>query len=272
MDILDHITEFNIPEKKRDELPEERRGMISPSRFGDMMVQGRASTKQRRDKLEKRLESGDISQEFYEEELQEIERIEYSAKFGSGAKNYVAKLLSERLSGQVHQTESYKQTEWGDEYESIAAERYEEETGNKCISTGFLEFKEGVWGGSPDRLVEEDNWKSEGPGGVEIKCPYDPANHTKVMMEQLVFQGSPWEIINSYKKDHAYQTFGYMMGTGRKWWDFVTYDPRQDKGLDINIVRLYYDENLAKTILDRIDEINQLLIKALSVTKSKKND
>lgn len=268
---IEDILEFNIgPNKPEKSFPEERTGMITPSRFGDMMKQGKCATKQRRAKLEKNLESGDISEEYYESEVAVIERIEYAARFGQGAKKYVAKIISERLSGQVHQTESYKQTEWGDEYEPMAAERYEEETGNKVTQTGFLEFQDGVWGGSPDRLVEEDVWKGEGRGGIEIKCPYDPANHTNVMLEQLVFGSSPWEIVNSYKTDHAYQTFGYMMGTKRQWWDFVTYDPRQDKGLDINIVRLHFDEDRAKAILDRIDEINQLLQKGLSAIQERK--
>jgi len=267
---LDYITAFNIPDKEKKQMPPERTGMISPSKFGDMMTTGRVATTQRRKALLKNLESGDISQEYYDCQLGIIKNEEYNARFGNTCKKYVAKIVSERLSGAVHQTESFKQTEWGDEYEPKAAERYEEETGNKTIISPFIEFEKGVWGGSPDRLVDVDTWKNEGEGGIEIKCPYDPANHTNVMLETLIFNSTPWETINAYKKDHAFQTLGYMMGTQRKWWDFVTYDPRQEKGLDLNIIRLYYDENLANAIRERITEINNLITLALKEINNSK--
>jgi predicted phage-related endonuclease len=53
--------------------------------------------------------------------------------------------------------------------------------------------------------------------------------------------------------------------TGRKWCDFVSYDPRLPKRNQLLIVRTERDENLIKEMetetLQFLSEVNQLIIK-----------
>ncbi len=263
MDDLDnsHIEDFDLAVSQAEGQQTEdwrahKVGWISPSKFGDMMTQGKASTTARRKKLDKNLESGDVSQEYYDSEIKIIEWIEYKAKFGNGAKKYIAKIVDEKLRGQSHSTETFKQMEWGNDNEPIAAKLYEQRTGNKVTACGFLEHSSGIWGGSPDGLVGDE-------GIIEIKCPYDPANHTGIMLNQLVFKDTPEEIINNYKKDYSWQCHGYMALIDRKWVDFVTFDPRQDEALQMNIIRLERNEDKIKLLRDRIEEINEIVKTAL---------
>ena len=99
--------------------------------------------------------------------------------------------------------------QWGERYESEARACYE-----LCHATDFVEEcgfilhpKYPNVGGSPDGLVGED-------GLVEIKCPYNPAVH-----EATLRHGVPAE--------HIPQIQGNLWVTGRKWCDFISYDPRQ---------------------------------------------
>ena len=235
-------------------------GWISPSKFGDMMTQGKAATTNKRKALKKSLESGDISEKYYDDEIGLLEWIEYKSRFGNGAKKYIAKIVNEQLTGHSHSTETFKQMEWGNDNEPIAAQLYEKETGNKVINCGFLEHETGIWGGSPDGLIGDD-------GIIEIKCPYDPANHTGVMLNQLVFKEVPEDIINLYQRDYSWQCHGYMALTGRSWVDFVTFDPRQDEGLQLNIIRLERDESKIEAISERIKEINQVVQELIKTVK-----
>lgn len=68
---------------------------------------------------------------------------------------------------------------------------------------GFVLHDSGLFGGSPDALVGDT-------GGVEIKCP-NGVTHIGY------FRGGT--LPNEYKA----QVAGYMVVTGRKYWDFFSY-------------------------------------------------
>lgn len=71
------------------------------------------------------------------------------------------------------------------------------------VECGFVLHASGLFGGSPDGLVGED-------GGVEIKCPA-PATHIGYVREGT--------LPDKYKA----QVHGYMITSGREWWDFFSY-------------------------------------------------
>lgn len=68
---------------------------------------------------------------------------------------------------------------------------------------GFVLHSSGMFGGSPDALVGD-------VGGVEIKCP-NAATHVGYV------RGGT--LPNEYRA----QLHGYMVVTGREWWDFFSY-------------------------------------------------
>jgi hypothetical protein len=145
-------------------------------------------------------------------------------------KAYILEKAVERLTG-IQKSISSAPIEWGWNYEEEARLFYEKRTGNTVIETGFLEASD-IYGGSPDGLVGFD-------GLLEIKCPYNSANFITSVLKG-----------GAYKTDHVWQMQSLMGITGRKWCDYVCYDPRMER--KINIVRYQRDELMIERMMHRI--------------------
>ena len=91
-------------------------------------------------------------------------------------------------------------------------------------------------GCSPDGLVGDD-------GLVEIKCPQSTTH-----LEYLEADQPP--------KKYIPQMMAQMACTGRKWCDFVSFDPRLPDGLQLFIVRVNADD---KYILAMENEVTEFL-------------
>lgn len=143
--------------------------------------------------------------------------------------NYMSQLLCERLTGQ--QTEGYVSWEmqWGTETEPQARAAYSFVTDNTVQEVGFIDHPTiAMSGASPDGLVGED-------GILEIKCP-----NTATHIENLL--GA--EIDGKYIKQMQWQ----MACTGRKWADFVSFDPRLPVDLQIKTTRVPRDDAMIKEL------------------------
>lgn len=139
--------------------------------------------------------------------------------------NLIMQVVGERLTGQYQESgmDSYA-LKHGREVEPYARERYELETGLLVTQTGFIQCKAIPFAGaSPDGLVGDD-------GGLEIKCPKD----WNVHLERFE---------NGIGKEFMPQVQGCMLVTGRKWWDWVSYDPRVSEHLMFYRQRIWRDEN-----------------------------
>ena len=158
-------------------------------------------------------------------------------KFGTLCMNYVYEKVAEMLTQTPHIVESQAMT-WGSNMEAEAIKKYEEETGNTVSPADFIEFGE-FSGGTPDGLVGED-------GIIEVKCPFNPANHIEYILG------------NKIPDKYVFQVQGNMMVTGRKWCDFISYDPRvNEDSLKIFIVRVERDEEIIQAIKERIAEVSE---------------
>lgn len=164
-----------------------------------------------------------------------------SAITTAGYKNYLADLVVERLTG--NKTESFTNAamQWGVDQEPIARAEYEVKTGNFVDQIAFVDHPTIVnFGCSPDGLVGDD-------GLIEIKCP-NTATHIDYVMQDKV----PTKYIPQIQCQLAV--------TGRKWCDFVSFDPRLPDGLQILIVRLERDdkyiEKLEARVVKFLDEVN----------------
>lgn len=134
-------------------------------------------------------------------------------------RTYRVQLVTERLTGLPQ--ESYKNAamEYGTETEPQARMAYEAITGRMVLEKGFIKHPEIDWlGASPDGLVDD-------VGGVEIKCPFNSAVHVETLSA-----GMP--------KEHMPQVQGCMWVTGRKWWDFISFDPRMPWHLRMYVQRI----------------------------------
>lgn len=139
------------------------------------------------------------------------ERIKPSAKNPNGYsaryKAYMRELLVERLTRLPTQHFVSSAMEWGADAEELAAKAYDEHNNVFTDLCGFFDHPtiKGT-GASPDRLVGDD-------GVVEIK---DPTTGTHI---DTILDGT-------YDEDYRYQMAWEYECTGRKWVDFVSYDPR----------------------------------------------
>ena len=117
------------------------------------------------------------------------------------------RLIAERVTGDVLPNFTSAAMQWGIDHEDEARVTYEAETGACTDLVGFVKHPDIEWlGASPDGLVDDD-------GLVEIKCP-NTVTHLKRIRAGVV----PEE----YKPQMLLQ----LVVTGRKWCDFVDYDPR----------------------------------------------
>lgn len=151
-------------------------------------------------------------------------------------RNYRAQLVVERLTGQKEEGYTNAAMAWGNETEPLARIAYECRTGLIVEQADFIDHPHLMAGASPDGLIGED-------GGLEIKCPHQSAVHIETIQS-----GMPSE--------HMAQVQGAMWITGRKWWDFVSYDPRMPEHLQLYVQRIERDD---KYIADLEAKVTQFL-------------
>jgi len=163
-----------------------------------------------------------------------------------GRKKYKTRLVAERLTGQPVESYSNDAMAWGVQTEGEARMAYEAATGTFVDQTGFWKHPEIQWVGcSPDGLIGED-------GGCEYKCP-----NTTTHLDYLFTQEIP--------SDYYKQIQMNLWVTGRKWWDFCSYDPRLPEKNRLFIKRVERDnpmiEAMELEVKQFLKEVEELIIK-----------
>ena len=116
-------------------------------------------------------------------------------------------IIAERVSGNARDNYTSAAMQWGIDHEDDARTAYEVHTGNLVELTGFIPHPEVKYlGASPDGLIDDE-------GILEIKCP-NPATHIGYLRGGVV------------PEEYRPQVLLQLVVTGRKWCDFVSYDPR----------------------------------------------
>lgn len=149
------------------------------------------------------------------------------AKLKSGGaaqarKDYMAEIVCECLTGQPVTKFANAAMAWGTETEPEARQAYCIATGNTVDEVSFIKHQSLRAGASPDGIVNLE-------GCLEIKCPTSLTHLDTLQMDEVPEQ-------------HKAQIQGQMWITGYEWCDFVSYDPRLPKGLDMFIRRVYRDD------------------------------
>jgi putative phage-type endonuclease len=143
--------------------------------------------------------------------------------WGASRATYAAQLIAERLTGTP--TECFVNTamQWGTDTEPQARAAYSFFTDNEVAEVGFVNHPSlAMSGASPDGCVGDD-------GLIEIKCP-GTAKHLETLLGEA--------IDGRYLKQMQWQ----MACSGRKWCDFVSFDPRLPDDLQIKICRIQRDD------------------------------
>lgn len=168
------------------------------------------------------------------------------AKIKSGEsasrRNYRAEIVVERLTKIPTEHFTTAEMRRGTEQEPYARMAYEALTGAFVEEVGFVRHPTiACAGASPDGLIGTE-------GGLEIKCP-NTAQHINALL-------------NGMDPDHVAQVQGNMWVSGRKWWDFVSFDNRMPAHLQLYVVRVNRDdayiaklEAEVKTFLASVDEL-----------------
>lgn len=115
--------------------------------------------------------------------------------------------------------------------------RYELEFASAPVSeVGLLLHDSGLFGGSPDALVGDE-------GGVEIKCP-NPSTHVGYFRAGVL------------PNDYRCQVHGYMVVTGRRWWDFFSY-ARSFPPFHLHVVRDGFTDRLEAELISFCARYNE---------------
>jgi putative phage-type endonuclease len=145
--------------------------------------------------------------------------------YSTSRDNYMAQLVVERLTNTKAESYTNSAMLHGVQQEPFARAAYEAAQGVMVEEVGFVRHPSIEWAGaSPDGLVG-----GEGEGLVEIKCP-----NTLTMIETLLSQKVP----GKYFTQMQFQ----LACTGRKWCDYVMFDPRMPAKAQLFVKRVDRDD------------------------------
>jgi putative phage-type endonuclease len=167
------------------------------------------------------------------------------AKIKSGEsasrRNYKIQLVSERLTGEKQESYINQAMQDGIDREIFARDRYVQQFG-EVEEVGFVKHPTLEAGASPDGMVGDD-------GILEIKCPMG-STHTETLMTQ--------DVPSRYIPQIQFQ----LLCTGRKWCDFVSYNPMFPQHLQVFVKRVEADtvyqkelELEVKQFLGEVDDV-----------------
>lgn len=149
--------------------------------------------------------------------------------YGAARANYMADLIVERLTGAKTEGFTSAAMQWGTETEPQARAAYAFMMDADVAEAGFdLHPTIPDLGASPDGYVGND-------GLIEIKCP-NTATHLDTLLNDTVPQ------------KYLLQMQTQMACTGRKWCDFVSFDPRLPDEMQLWVKRVPRDADLIAEI------------------------
>jgi putative phage-type endonuclease len=190
------------------------------------------------------------TQEWFDARLGKVTASKVSAvlakKDSATRANYLTELVVERLTGEQEPFFTNESMQWGTDTEPQARMAYEAHTNNLVDEEGFIDHPSiSNFGCSPDGLIGSD-------GLIEIKCP-----NSKTHIDTLLSGKAP----NKYIPQMQTQ----MAVTGRKWCDFVSFDPRLPEDLQLFVVRVERDDeyiaNLEEEVSAFLKEVDETVIK-----------
>jgi len=174
--------------------------------------------------------------------------------YSTSRANYMAELVCERLTGMQGESFSNAAMVWGTNTEPMARSAYESRMAELVEETGFvLHPTISMAGASPDGLIGDD-------GLVEIKCP-----NTATHIDTLLSDGAP----SKYMTQMQWQ----MACTGRKWCDFVSFDPRMPEEMQMFVIRVERNDDLITELEREVEKfLSELEDKITQLNKAYKKE
>tara|TARA_R110000868_G_scaffold40260_1_gene139128 strand:- start:233 stop:880 length:648 start_codon:yes stop_codon:yes gene_type:complete len=158
-------------------------------------------------------------------------------------KDLQVQILAERMTDIIREVFVNAAMQWGVEQEANAKLMYVERTGLHVMPAPFCSHpKIENFGASPDGMIGHD-------GLLEVKCPTTPT-YLKWVMAGVV------------PDEHKPQMLAQLACTGRKWVEFVAFDPRMPAGRRL-FIRRYTPEAAEIAVVEAaaikfLDEVDQM--------------
>lgn len=166
-------------------------------------------------------------------------------KYTAARAKYCSELICERLTNRPYPRKVTPEMQWGIDKEPLARAAYENHAGVLVDTCGFVLHPEiDRFGASPDGLVGDD-------GLIQIKCP---ATLTHIA----------WLRAGTVPLEHMPQMVAEMSCTGRDWCDFVSFDPRLPRHLQLFVRRFDRDNKLIHAIEANVDHFNAEIDQSLA--------
>lgn len=161
-------------------------------------------------------------------------------------RNYRFDVAIEMLTGRKVDSYVSPAMEWGTENEPVAREAYQMAYDMEVEPVGFAIHDDiPRFGASPDALIGTD-------GLLEIKCP-NTSTHIEYLFAGVV------------PDEYRPQMLAEMACTNRQWVDFVSFDPRLPKKLQLFVRRFPRDEakiaEMEKAVVQFISEVDAMLVR-----------
>jgi len=173
--------------------------------------------------------------------------------YGDTFFSYARQLAAARIGYDITKDiSSLSSVEWGLENEWLAVESYcERFLSDVKYPVEFQphpEYPDSV-GCTPDAYVGSD-------GLIEVKCP-DSNNHLDNVLD------------NKQLDDYFAQIQFQLWVTGRKWCDWVSFDPRAPEPIKLHVVRVERDEAFISQLSERVIYLEQCVNEQLELIKEK---
>jgi putative phage-type endonuclease len=165
--------------------------------------------------------------------------------WGASRANYMAELIAEKLTGEPSPSFTNAAMQWGTDQEPNARAAYEFKTDCEVTAIGFAihpHIRDS--GASPDGLIGD-------AGMVEFKCP-NTATHIDTLLSG--------DVPGKYVTQMQWQ----MACTGRKWCDWVSFDPRMPESMKLFVKRVERDEALIGRLEDDVHDFLDEMAKKLA--------
>ena len=168
-----------------------------------------------------------------------------AGELSSTTKDYLMSKLAESLTG-VSRGFTNDATTHGIETEGEAIQYYMKRTYNIVTEAGYIESIKGLYGGTPDGLVNND-------GIIQVKCPYNYEKHIHYGLVDSV------DFFKAKYREYYWQCMSDMLVTEREYCDFVSYCRDMPEDLKMFIIRIPVNIEDINLLLKKISEAGKYM-------------
>ena len=199
------------------------------------------------------------------EEWYEIRRGKFTASnihklmgvkgLGKTGLTYIDEVVADMLSDESEDERfENKAMRWGTDWEPVAAAWYAKAFNKELEERGFVLYSKDA-GASPDRLIVDEK------KGIEIKCPFNRANHLKHLKLNDASE------LKAECPEYYWQIMFNILCCDYESWDFVSFDPRYIEDLKLfalEVNRNDEDCNLLEQRLGEAIDIKNNILKSIT--------